>query len=355
MFDDKLFDNIMQEMMETFGAEVRTDEGSLAYNACAKIAEKLEEIYGDMDEINDNLLPDTQDDSHLIEYGRERGLEYKYATCPVVRGVFQQEIEIGERFYCNGYVYEVTELIENFNYKLTCETEGVAANANRGSLEPVDYIDDYKGGQLTDIFVAGTEDEDIESFRQKVLETFKATAFCGNKADYRKYVNAIQGVGGCKPKRREQGSPWINIYVISSDFKAPSDALIAEIQTAVDPVQSHGEGDGMAPICHQVQILAVEEIAVNLSVKIQFDTDYSEETSRSQIESIIEDYLQSLRKTWESLETDHMIVRISQIESKVLSVEGILDVSETTLNEVAANLSLDHKKIPVLGEVNISV
>lgn len=53
-----------------------------------------------MDEINDNLLPDTQDDSHLIEYGRERGLEYKYATCPVVRGVFQQEIEIGERFYC---------------------------------------------------------------------------------------------------------------------------------------------------------------------------------------------------------------------------------------------------------------
>lgn len=148
----------------------------------------------------------------------------------------------------NGYVYEVTELIENFDYKLTCETDGVAANANRGSLEPVDYIDDYKGGQLTDIFVAGTEDEDIESFRQKVLETFKATAFCGNKADYRKYVNAIQGVGGCKPKRREQGSPWINIYVISSDFKAPSDALIKEIQTAVDPVQSHGEGDGMVCI-----------------------------------------------------------------------------------------------------------
>ena len=111
----------------------------------------------------------------------------------------------------------------------------------------------------------------------------------------------------------------------------------------------------MAPICHQVQILTVEEIAVDLSVKIQFDTGYSEETSRSQIESVIEDYLQSLRKTWENLETDPMIVRISQIESKVLSVEGILDVSETTLNEVAANLSLDHKKIPVLGEVHINV
>ena len=59
MFDDRLFDIIMDEMMSEFGSDVRTDEGSLAYNACAKIAEKLEEVYGDMDELNDNILPDT--------------------------------------------------------------------------------------------------------------------------------------------------------------------------------------------------------------------------------------------------------------------------------------------------------
>ena len=71
MYEDRVFDTIMEEMMAAFGRDVRTDEGSLAYNACAKIAEKLEEIYGDMDELNDNILPDTQDDWHLIEYGKE--------------------------------------------------------------------------------------------------------------------------------------------------------------------------------------------------------------------------------------------------------------------------------------------
>ena len=30
MFEDRLYDNIMEEMMSEFGAEVRTDEGSLA-------------------------------------------------------------------------------------------------------------------------------------------------------------------------------------------------------------------------------------------------------------------------------------------------------------------------------------
>lgn len=51
MFNDRDFDTIMSEMMSNFGTDVRTDEGSLAYNACVKIAEKLEEVYGDIDEL----------------------------------------------------------------------------------------------------------------------------------------------------------------------------------------------------------------------------------------------------------------------------------------------------------------
>ena len=153
MFDDRLFDTIMSEMMAAFGADVRTDEGSLAFNACAKIAEKLEEVYGDMDEINDNLLPDTQDDSHLIAYGSERGLEYSYATAPVVRGVFKQSIEEGERFTCGDYTYTVTGQIKEWEYRLLCDTEGTYANAALGALEPLDYIDDYQGGEITEVMV----------------------------------------------------------------------------------------------------------------------------------------------------------------------------------------------------------
>ena len=48
MFNDRTFDVIMEEMMRGFEADVRTDEGSLAYNACARIAIKQEEIYGEM-------------------------------------------------------------------------------------------------------------------------------------------------------------------------------------------------------------------------------------------------------------------------------------------------------------------
>lgn len=353
MFDDRLFDVIMGEMMSEFGPEVRTDEGSLAYNACVKIAEKLEEVYGDMDEINSNMLPDTQDDQHLISYGLERGIEYKYATFPIVKGIFKQEIEIGERFVCNDYTYEVAALISEYEYRLICDTEGVEANTNIGQLEPVDYVDEYLGGQITEIIEPGVDDEDIEKYREKVITSHKTTAFGGNKADYRNFVNRISGVGGCKPKRRSPDSPWVNITIISSEYTVPSSILVDQVQTAVDPEQNSGEGDGMAPICHHVKIIPVTAGEVNVSTQITFETGYTVETSRNLINAEIESYLGELRKTWESKMFGDTVVRISQIESKILSVEGVLDVGNTQINNSADNLILDYTMIPVLGGVTI--
>ena len=355
MFDDRLQDIILSEMMAAFGADVRTDEGSLAFNACAKIAEKLEEIYGDMDELNDNLLPDTMDDSHLIEYGSERGLSYEYATAPIVKGVFQQEIEIGETFTCSDYVYEVVEKLADFEYKMQCDTEGTEANTTLGELEPVDYIDDYLGGTITEIIVPGSDDQDIEEYRQKVIDTFRSQAFGGNRADYKRYINAIKGVGGCKPKRREQASPWVNIYVIGADYGVPSSTLISDIQTAVDPAQNHGEGDGMAPICHNVMIYGVESVEVSISTSVTFDSGYSVTTSGESIKKAINAYLHQLREHWEDNGFNDTVVRVRQIEAAVLTVEGVLDVSFTTVNGDKDNLSMDYSKIPILGEVTLDV
>lgn len=353
MFDDRLFDVIMREMMSTFGANVRTDEGSLAYNACAKIAQKLEEVYGDMSDLNDNLLVDTMDLAHLISYAKERTLSYRYATAPVVKAVFNQEIEIGERFFCNDYVYTVTELIDGFSYKMQCNTEGTEANTNLGALNPVDYVDDWQGGEITEIIVAGTDDQDEEDFRQAVIDSFKNLAFGGNRAQYRQFVNSLDGVGGCKPIRRASDSAWVNVWIISNTFDVPSTELVSAVQTAVDPEENHGDGDGLAPICHMVKIYPVEGVTINVSATVTFDTGYSVNTSFEAIKSAVSGYLASLREGWEELEKANMMVRLSQIEAKILSVDGVVDVTNTTINGSAENISLDYTKIPLLGGVSV--
>lgn len=353
MFDDRTYENIMQEMMDGFGSDVNTDESSLAYNASSKIAEQLEDTYGEMDSLNDNMVPDRMDLEHLIGYGELQGIEYRYAQAPVVKAVFKQTIDIGQQFTCNDYTYTVTELIEGYVYKLACETEGVEANTNKGSLEPIDYIDEYLGGEITEILQLGTNDEDTEEYRKRVTTREKTLAFGGNKADYREKIDKMEGVGGCKPMRREKGSPWINIYVIASDYGPLSQTKINELQTIIDPEQNHGEGDGIAPICHEVLILATTAININVETKITVDSGRTKEELKNQIEEAIADYLLQIRKSWESSGESNQYVRVSQIETRVLSIDGIIDISDTKINGKAENFTLKLNEIPMFGGVKI--
>lgn len=353
MFDDRLFDVIIEEMMAQVGNDMRTDEGSLIYNACAKIADKLEEVYGDMEELNDNMLPDTQDIEHLIRYAKERGIDYKYATAPVAKGVFEQEIEIGERFSCGDYNYFVSEKIEGFTYKMKCETKGTEANGNTGELETIDYVDNFAGGRIAGIITPGEDDEEEETFRQRVFDSFKSTAFGGNKADYRLFIDGIAGVGGCKPVRRDENSEYIYIWVVDSNYSYPDETLLNEIQTLIDPEQNHGQGDGMAPFCHKVIIKGAAEKTIDITTKIIWDTEYSADNYADEVKQSIEEYFKTLRKKWESNELNGMNIIIAQIESRILMVEGVVDVKNTTLNGLEENILIDYTEIPILGGVEI--
>lgn len=353
MFETKTYDNIMSEMLDGFGNDVNTDEGSLAYNAVDKIAEKLEDVYADMDLLNDNLTPDTMDFEHLIQYGEERGIKYSYATAPIVKGEFEQEIEIGQQFACNDFTYTAVEQIENFDYKLVCDTEGTEANTNFGQMDPVDYIDDYRGGEITEILTPGSADEDIEVYRSRVKDFFKDDAFGGNKADYRKKIDVLDGVGGCKPKRRDAENLWIYVYIIGNDLDVPDQKVLTAVQNAIDPEQSHGEGDGLAPIGHNVLIKPVEPVEIKVAVKITWEDGYSTESSKSLIDTALKEYLLSIRMNWEKSELNNQYVRISQVEAKILATEGVLDIADTKVNEKHENLTLAYTQIPVWGGVTI--
>lgn len=69
------------------------------------------------------------------------------------------------------------------------------------------------------------------------------------------------------------------------------------------------------------------------------------------IQNTISDYLEGLRMSWEDSES--LIVRISLIEAKILNVEGILDVSDTTINEQTSNIEVAENYLPVMGSLEV--
>ena len=110
-------------------------------------------------------------------------------------------------------------------------------------------------------------------------------------------------------------------------------------------------GIGIAPIGHKVTVTTVTETVINISSKITLSETGELTTVTQQIQQALETYFLNLRKTWE--DNSSLIVRKSQIETTILSIEGVIDISETKLNNSDSNIEVSIENIPVLGEVDI--
>ena len=64
----------------------------------------------------------------------------------------------------------------------------------------------------------------------------------------------------------------------------------------------------------------------------------------------MEAYLLELRKGWAG--SDSIVVRVSQVEARILGVEGVADISGTMLNGAAENIAVKGDEIPVMGGVS---
>ena len=122
-----------------------------------------------------------------------------------------------------------------------------------------------------------------------------------------------------------------------------------QVQEAIDPVGNQGEGVGLAPIGHVVTVAGVTGTTINVSFTLTFTGFANWENTQEAVKAAIQSYFDDLTGTW--ADSENLIVRVSQIETKVLNVDGVIDITGTKINEGAANISLDADAIPVLGAV----
>lgn len=349
MFEDRTFENIMAEMMADMPDGIDTSDGSLLYNACAKQAVRLEEAYQDLAAIDDNMYPDTADLQHLIRYGNDRGIYLTPATSAEFTAQFNCSVEPGDRFYNEDFEYTCVEELdaEQHLYRLVCEEAGSEPNSVLGEIEPVDFIEDFESGELTECTLPGVDEEDEDVYRSRISNSHNYKGFGGNKEYYVSQIGEYAGVTGVKAYRVSAPTDYISVVIQGADYRAPASALVDDVQDLVDPVVTSGEGDGIAPIGHRVTVSGVEELTVNVEVTLTYDTGYSYEALSAAIQAAVEGYFESLRKAWMSSATT--VVRIAQLETALLAVTGILDVENTTLNGSTTNITLPANKVPVLG------
>lgn len=351
MYEHMTYEVILQRMLNRVSNKLDKREASIIYDALAPSAAELQLMYIEFDVILNETFGDTASREYLIRRAKERGLTPKPSTYAILKGMFAPdtlELAVGSRFSLNELNYSVKAKVSAGVYQLECETAGVVGNKYFGDLIPVDYIDGLESAQLTELLIPGEDEEDTEDFRARYFASFDTQAFGGNQVDYIEKTNKISGVGSTKITPVWNGGGTVKLTILNSNFDKASSTLIQKVQTEIDPTQD-GQGTGIAPIGHIVTVNTAEEVKVNVSSTVTYDTGYSFEALQSQIRQVISDYLLELRTDWAN--QNELIVRVSQVETRILGITGIIDVAGTTINDLASNLTLTKYQVPILGGV----
>jgi len=348
MWEDMTFENILNDMLSRVPSNVDKREGSIIYDALAPAAYKLAEAYFMLRNYVDLFFADTAVGEFLSRRTAELGIVRRPATKAIRKIITDVPVDVGTRWGLEDTTYVIIEKVTDTEYKAECEQLGSIGNAYSGPLYNIDNISGITA-ELTDILIPGEDEETDESLRQRYFESLVSQAYGGNILDYKQKVTALPGVGGVKVEPVWDGGGTVKLIIIDSEYNKPSDTLINEIQTAVDPVQNQGKGYGIAPIGHVVTVVGVEEVEIDVEPQITLQTGYTWEDVKPIVETAINDYFTELRGEWADSET--LVVRISQIEVKILAITGIVDVQNTKLNGQQQNIELGPYEIPALGEV----
>ena len=401
MYENQTFEAIMRRVLSRVPSNLDKREGSVIWDATSPVSVEHAIIYTALDFIMRASFADSAPREYLIRRSAERGLIPYPATNAVFRGEFNIQVPIGSRYSLGSLNYIVTERMpqddtpQAFSYRVRCEAFGTVGNAFFGLLTPIAYIDGLTRAELVELLIPGADDEETEAFRQRFFDSLRSQAFGGNQADYKDKVLSIAGVGAVrvyptwnadlKPADlipNDAVSEWyltnlnslpaevkawlkamyeasnqrlltvggsVKLLIMNSLYGVPSGELLDDVKQAIAPDNTQGEGLGIAPIGHVVHVVGVESMPINIALTLQYQASWDWEAVQSYVNDAIDDYFLELAKAWQ--DGDPIIIRVSQIESRILGCPGIADISDTLINGSHENITLDDLNIPIRGGV----
>lgn len=404
MFESKTYEALVKSALARVSSSMDKREGSMVFNGVAPSMAELAQLYIGLDFVFRATYLLTAPREYLIKRAADRNMSPKPASPAVFRAEFNIEVPEGTRFSCEDINFVVTrrmaedDTATGLSHAVTCETAGAVGNGYTGQLIPVEYVNGLTHAELVELLVPGEDDEETETFRKRVLDSFQSQAFGGNQADYTEKVLAMPGVAAVKvhPVWNECIAPsslipgeavttwyeatvraleptvgaWltavytaakdklltvggtVKLVLLAANNTVPSDTLIDTVQTAIDPTENAGEGLGLAPIGHVVHVTGVTAEPVDLTLYLTYASGWSWEAVQSYVENAVDAYFEELASQWSS--SDFLTVRISQIESRILSAcsSMVTDIGGTKINGAEENLVLGPDSIPVRGSIH---
>lgn len=357
-------DSVHERMLSNF-QDVSTLEGDFIYDATRPTAEQIAELkqLG----LQNNLriaFPQTSYGTYLEWLGECKGVFKNQPTKAtgvitftgmqgtiITKGTIVTTVATDEKQSIEFELLETKTIGENetVDIKAECKESGTIGNVSKGSISVLlGYISGVKSVTNKEDFRGGTDIEDEEHFRERVLVAEQEDKLSGASSDYIRWAKEVDGVGYAYVVSEWAGAGTVKVLILDKNRKAATQELIDKVQEYIYPLNiSEGENrDGKAPIGALVTVVTPDTLLINVKASFIFSNGFSEETVLNNLKTKIDKYLDKIDLG--GTVSYNAIQAI--VGSMMLTDEGIEDFSNLTINDVKENIKLQDQVVGI-GEI----
>lgn len=369
MFEEKTYENLLDDVLDKAPADIDTRQGSIFYDAVSGIILKIAEFYTDLELIFKLSRPDTASDEYLDALAAQFGIKRQGATkAQYFAKITGNTPDVGERFFYNG-LYFVFKISANGTQYFEAEQPGTEYNKIfvGTTITPVDTIEGLKSSSFGSIMSYAVAEENDESLRMRLFDKVSGAGENGNKQHYRLWCESISGVAKAKIFPLWLGGNTVKAVLIDAEGLPCQTVIVDVVQKYIDPNDQgktvtkdghtynfgDGLGEGAANIgAHFTAVPAFEHL-INISADVELSPGTDIPNARISIENAISTYFKEL--VFASNDDENMTVSYNRINALVtMSVPEIIDFKNLRINSKSGNIMVSPEYVPKVGVVTLN-
>lgn len=357
-------DTIHQRMLSKAPADISTIEGDFFWSSTRPTAEeKAELVQVKLQNILRLAFPQTSYGIYLEYLGEFKGIFKNSATKSngtikiiAAPGTDIEAGKIAATVATESKPSVEFEILESKTVDASgiayvtakCNETGIIGNVPAGSITVLSTpINGVQSIVNEEDFTGGTEIEDEEHFRERLMQAEQEEALSGADSDYVKWAKEVPGVGFAYPISEWNGPSTVKVLILDKNGQPATQQLIDDVQNYIAPIVPEGQNrGGKAPVGAKVTIATATILNINVQANFVFVEGFNTNDVILNLKNKLVAYISTIELNGGVVfNAIHSI-----IGSMIINKEGISDFSNLLINGAVSNIQLVDQ-VAAIGEV----
>lgn len=337
---DNTFEAVLGRMKEKLELDITDIEGTWTGDMLQAVANELARVYCcEIRPMYDKAFVRTARGGDLDNCCADYGILRNPATC--AEGVVTLTGKPGKyknlRATADDIVFELVpeEIVipdtGTVDVQCICAIPGSRGNVPAGAIDRlagiVPGITAVVNGADTS---GGYDTEDDGSLRSRTLAHIAEPGTSGNIANYKEWALDVSGVESVQIFDLARGNGTVDVVIIANGNSVASVPLLEAVRDHIETLR---------PIGADVQVIAAETYYIEVVAVVKAKAGYSAEKLAALFYPMLQQYLTELSKR-------NAIVSYLKIADLLFSCEGVIDVTEYTVNGEKKSITMPDRYFP---------